>query len=233
MHIFRDNVQLVMPGQVIGLSTIWKDLLGYAKKRSYHKKGSNLYWKDIGDNTFAYIKSGVTGTIQTLADGQECIKLFIGEGCLFHEVYVLAGFCNSFPLHRCMSSVELYHFDGTLLADADFIANHPSHMLNLSTSIAMKTVAQDMIREIIGHKTACSKIANWMLLAATVQKSRKFVPSLTQLELASMLHIHKSTVNRTILAIREAGIIGKFNRRICEIRDLQELKAIATGDRSL
>ncbi len=218
-----------MPGHVWNLSRIWEDLLPLAIKKIYYKKDSCFTFPDTEANTFGYIKSGHTGTIHPLFDGQEHIKFLISEGCLFRESYIIAGFCNSFPLHRCLTDVEIYQFNGDMLVDPAFVAAYPEHMSNVMWGMAVKQSSLDMITDIVGQKTVASKVANYLHICSKVQGCSQFAPSVTQLELGLMLNIHKSSLNRTLLTMQDMGIIDGFTKKKCTVLAPEKLKAVADG----
>lgn len=229
MFIFRRNEVLPMPGHVQNLSRIWEDLLPQAVRRFHYKKGDYFSFPDTENNSFGYIKSGHTGSVHSLSDGQEHIKLLISEGCLFHESYIIAGFANSFPLHRCLTDVEIYQFNGDMLIDPSFAISHPKHLHNVMWGIAVKQASMDMIGDIIAQKTVMQKMATYISLCATIQETYRFVPNVTQQELSLILNIHKTSMNRTLLAMQHMGIIDGFTKKKCSILDPEKLKAAADG----
>lgn len=229
MFIFRPDVTIPMPGHVQNLSRIWEELLPQAVKKIHYKKNSYFSFPDDEINSFGYIKSGHTSTIHPLFDGQDHIKFLISEGCLFRETYIVAGFCNAFPLHYCMTDVEIYQFNGDMLVDPDFAAAHPKHMHNVMWGMAIKQSSLDMMIDIIGQKTVASKVAHYLLTCARIQNSRNFRPGITQIELGLMLNIHKSSLNRTLLAMESMGILDGFTKKKCTVLNMKQLEAIANG----
>lgn len=229
MFIFRRDTMPPMPGHVRNLSRIWEELLPLAVRKLHYKKDSYFSFPETEAHSFGYIKSGHTGTIHHLFDGQEHIKFLISEGCLFRESYIIAGFCNSFPLHRCLTDVEIYQFNGDMLVDPAFIAVHPEHMNNIMWSMAVKQASLDMIADIVAQKTVASKVASYLHICSTVQGSSAFTPNVTQLELSLMLNIHKSSLNRTLLTMQSMGIMDGFTKKKCTILAPEKLKAIADG----
>lgn len=229
MFMFRKGVAPAMPGHVQNLSRIWEELLPLAVKKIRYKKESYFSFPDTEANTFGYIKSGHTGTIHPLFDGQEHIKFLISEGCLFRESYIIAGFCNSFPLHRCLTDVEIYQFNGDMLVDPAFAAAHPEHIRNVMWAMAVKQSSLDMIADIVAQKTVAGKIANYLHICSKVQGNSRFAPNITQLELSLMLNIHKSSLNRTLLNMQSMGIIDGFTKKKCTVLASKKLKAVADG----
>ncbi|WP_162274902.1 Crp/Fnr family transcriptional regulator [Mailhella massiliensis] len=229
MYIFRQAIVPTLPGQVKELSRCWEKLLPLAIRKINYKKGSSFFFSEENPNSFAYIRHGTTATIGLLPNAEEYIKLFIGEGCLFHEAYIFAGFCNSFPLHRCLSDVEIYQFDGNLLIDPDFQKRYPEQYHNALWQMSVKTSALDMIADIAAKKTVAMKIANFLLIYVQVMNGNSFSPHVTQLELGLMLNIHKSSLNREIQNFVDMGIIDGFTKKRCTVIDLQKLQLVAEG----
>ena len=99
MFMFRKGVAPAMPGHVQNLSRIWEELLPLAVKKIRYKKESYFSFPDTEANTFGYIKSGHTGTIHPLFDGQEHIK-FHCRVLQFLPTSSLPDRCRDIPVQR-------------------------------------------------------------------------------------------------------------------------------------
>lgn len=171
----------------------------------------------------------MTATIGLLPNAEEYIKLFIGEGCLFHEAYIFAGFCNSFPMHRCLSDVEIYQFDGNMLIDPEFQNKYPDHYHNALWQMSIKTSALDMMADIAAKKTISMKIANFLITYVRILNTQSFSPNITQLDLGLMLNVHKTSLNREIQNFVDRKIIDGFTKKRCTVLDIHKLQLAAEG----
>ena len=216
-----------MPGHVKSLSRIWEKKLNLANKKIFCKKGTFFKISDPQKNFFGYIRSGDTCTIYPLYSGYEYIHMLISSGCLIHETYTLAGYCNVLPMHYALSDSEIYLFDAHLLSDDDFLINNKELIKNCLYSVAQKQLALDMISNILSRKTSLGKISQYIHICSTSQKSDLFSPNITQQILSRLLNINKGNTNKTIKNMVKSGVINKFTKKECYILDhrlLDELR---------
>lgn len=228
MCILPENPRSFIPGIVSHLSHIWEDLLHLAARCTY-KKGRYFSVKEEAPDSFGYIRSGRISAFHQSYLGDTKVSFIMGSGTLFCETYACSGFVYNFPMNICMSDAEIYYFPSRLFRDEAFINSHQKYIYNALYSIAVKHTLRDTLEDIATRKNIHEKVAAWIYIGHKTLRTKIFTPSISQLELAFMLGVHKSSINRAILYLKQHGAISTFTKSNIVILDEQKLLKIAHG----
>ncbi|WP_295636537.1 Crp/Fnr family transcriptional regulator [uncultured Mailhella sp.] len=228
MHIFRPGSRRFLPGMVDNLSPEWKAVLS-AGRRMVLKKGEFLL-PDGETRSFGYLTSGRICSTHTSYGGGAHSMLIFGPGTLVREAYVCSGFCQSLPHFQCLTDVECHIFPGDLLHDERFIAAHPELMRSMLYSVSVKLSLFDAMLSIMSCRTVEEKVAMWMYYCCDSCGRSSFSPGISQIELSLLLGVHKSSLNKVVLALKKHGILECFTKTRLSILDERRLFRAACGE---
>ena len=229
MILLRPTATPPVPGQMRHLSRVWEEVLHLGVRETY-RKGSVFSFQEAHQGDFGYIRLGRLYSSHPTKGGLERLTFFLSDGCLFRETYVITGYCESPPVHHCLTDVELYRFNGSLLHDGAFAARYPHLLRNCMYSMAVKLASYDAMVQTLGKTSATEKVA-WYLDALFGYYQRPtFAPGITQNELTLLLGIHQSSMSRAVLALKKHDIISAFTKNQLTILDPERLKRVADGE---
>lgn len=231
MYVFTPTARRFLPGIVDNLSPEWGRVL-HLGRRTTLKKGAFLV-PDGRERSFAYICSGKITSTHISGTGGAHTMLLFGPGTLVRETYMYSGFCMSLPNFHCLTDVDCCLFSGSLLHDQDFIATYPELMRSMLYSVTVKLSLFDAMLSLMSCKSIEEKVAMWLHYCVDSTGRQEFCPGISQIELSLLLGIHKSSLNKVVLALKKAGILACFTKTRISILDTTRLFSVASGTLSL
>ncbi len=232
MILLRSSAKPPVPCQLRHISREWEEVLHLGVRETY-TKGTRFSFKDKQQGDFCYIRRGTLCSLHPTINGVDHITFFLSEGCLLRETYVITGYCETIPLHHCLTDVEIFRFDGALLLDTAFAARYPHLIRNCMYSLAVKVASYDAMVQTMGKGSALEKVSWYINALFDYYQCSTFAPGITQVDLTMLLGIHQSSISRAVLMLKEHNIISAFTKHQLIILDPQRLRQIADGQLSL
>lgn len=216
--------ELAQLGHVSNLNREWEEVLHFATKRQYPKGTTIAYKKGAG---MYYLASGMVTISYFSSCGRERLALCINPGCLFNEARTVSGYE---PVGRflCITDTTLYRFPLDLLCSQDFIRTYPHLITNLMRSMGMKMLIHYTFLASMGTEEPVIHLSRFILsLFRKHQLQKNFPCGMTQQEVANLLGIHRATLARAIVELKEKNIITKFTRNEVCINNIDDLRNMA------
>lgn len=214
---------------VRGLNTPWEAALPLAKRLNY-KKHQTI---DISNRTrpfFYYILSGTVRLSYLGENGEERTILYAGPGTLMNVPTIVADDAGNSSV-LCTEDVEIACFDPALLTDRSFASTRPELLINLVHSLCVHLVIHSQLLGESSHVSSLQRVCQVFLEMSRWHGGRsRFAPGMTQQELSTLLGIHRTTLTRILLRLKEAGVVSRYSRRELSILNPDELKSLA-GER--
>lgn len=206
-----------------GLHEPWREILHRGTRlvlpRSPYNHQSTtdcFYFIDKGRVRLTY-----TGTL-----GEDHVVMFFGPGCIFNETSVLTGDESTMASFRVLERTEAYRFPGQLLHDRDFILAYPHLYNNMLRGTALKFSNMFHVTYLIRHGTPLLRVCRFLRqLSRCHNNAVRFPLDMTQIELASVLDMHRVSLFRCLQQLRDMGLLFHFSRREVLLSDVEELDA--------
>lgn len=220
---------LYVPCYLRETSRVWETVLGLGSRHIY-KKGENFSFGK-GDETFGYIRRGMTCCYYEDKYGNDNeIRFFLGSGCLIRETFILANLDFFITKHICLSHVELYTFDRSLLTDLKFVSEYPELLKNLIFSISIKSISLQLFATVLKYISNRQKVCHYLYGFYLYNgKRREFAPPFSQSYLADLLGLSKFTINRIIGKLKQEGVLISYTSRRVVIGDIKKLEELKSG----
>lgn len=173
---------------------------------------------------FYYLKRGRVRLSYIAPNGQERVLFYLGRGTLFLDAPVLV---QSLCIFTCMEAGEAIFFKKSLISES-FVVQHPALMLNWVESVARKS--SNFYKQLCGiglHDTFVNVCRVLYSMVLYQKEQGKIVPYLTQLEVASLLGVHRGSLHKAFVRLRQEGVIGDYSRQILEVFDEERLRSYA------
>ncbi len=152
--------------------------------------------------------------------------MFFGPGCIFNETSVLTGDESTMASFRVLERTEAYRFPGQLLHDRDFILAYPHLYNNMLRGTALKFSNMFHVTYLIRHGTPLLRVCRFLRqLSRCHNNAVRFPLDMTQIELASVLDMHRVSLFRCLQQLRDMGLLLHFSRREVLLSDVEELDA--------
>jgi CRP/FNR family transcriptional regulator, cyclic AMP receptor protein len=205
-----------------GLNSVWKEVLdlgtGCVFAEGYVQPG-------IARDSFYFILKGRVRLTYTSLDGHERVVFIMEKDNIFNEIPSLKTESRPGVGFKCIEDVEARRFPASLLMDTSFISSYPHLISNILQSMAIKTSL------LFSHATegvfnSTTKQLCRILVSIVENKDRQ---SLSQTDIAAILGVHQTTIARSVRALRNNRVIGKFTKNEIQILNLDRLKSIAEG----
>ena len=216
-----------MPGIVENLSPVWENFLNLGE-RYFLQKGTS-FSPPVDVQTFCFLRRGRICSKHIYYGGSERYTLFLGRNVLFRETYMKAGFCWCNPIHLCLEDSEIYVFPSKLISDKDFLVKYPNVINNFFYSVSVKLSLYDMILAITGCRMIFEKVSFWIYNCYKIKNSHVFNPGMSQMELAMLLGVHQSSINRVVKELKDMNIIDCFTKNKIHVIDEKKLEKCAMG----
>lgn len=204
-----------------GINAPWSEVLHLGTRCTFPKghiiMGSRL-------QGVYFISSGRVRLSYLDEEGEECGKLYLGQGCLFNEIPALASNFWYTVIFCCLDATEIWRFDAAVLEDEDFLARHPHLIANLMRSMARKS---SIFFFHLARTRSASSMCRLCDLLVQLSESHRGKLRMSQSDAAAMLGLHQTTVARLIRRLREEGVIGRFTKRELEVLDMERLRELA------
>ena len=219
------NSKAFMPGTVQNLSRCWEEVLHLGIREQY-RKGSIFSFTGSRQGNFAYVRKGRLACLHSNRKEKRII-IFVENGSLFNETYAISGYCEATPTHHCQTDVELYSFDKELLLSKEFFLKYPHLIRNCLFSIAYKLASYDAIHNVVGSMSPIERVAWYLCSLYKYKGTLNMEPNLTQMEVAMLLGLHKSSMTRVMKILKEKCIVSRFTKSQICISDINKLFALA------
>lgn len=196
----------------------WEAVLSLAHKRTY-KKGAIIDGSE-SKNFLYYLHRGRVKYSRIDAEGPEKIFWYIDRGNLFGEVPFWSGKTmeNSFTVTE---NAEIFAFSRACVQH-EIMSKHPSLIINMLTSMANKLRVQSLQN---GDFTSLISRLSRILMYAIgrdhkeINEGRLECKGVSQQELASLLGVHRVTLNNAVAQLKREGIIGEMTKKKLVISD--------------
>ncbi len=208
-----------------GLHEPWREMLHLG---THMVLSRSQYTYTASPECFYFIDKGRVRLTYTNALGQEHVVMFFGKDCIFNETHVLVrGSDAGLASFRVLERTEVYRFSGSLLHDRAFIAEHPHLYENMLTATAIKFSNMFMITYLIKHGTPMARVCRFLRqMHYSHNAAARFPLDMTQIELASVLDIHRVSLFRCLQQLKEMGIILAFSRHEVQLGNIEALEAL-------
>ena len=210
-------------------NTMWEQILHLGQRQLYSK---NAIIGGNGEHVtyLQYLHKGRLKLTRFNADGNEKILFYIARGNLFGEV----PFWSGQPMDSAFVAVEpceVYTFSQQCIKD-EIMKNYPELIVNLLEGMANKT------HIISGHACDLASMLNRVGKVLVYAAEREYTnvvankvvcsKGISQQELASILGVHRITLNHAVGQLKKQGIIGEMTKSSLVILDYERLLALAT-----
>jgi CRP/FNR family transcriptional regulator len=171
------------------------------------------------------VGSGLVRVYKTAPNGKEHVLHLVGPGNTFAEVAAIGGF-------DCPASAEAVAPTTCVLLPSDLLrqALQQSHPLCLEMLTALTFWVRHLVNlvEDVVLRDAMGRLARYLLDAEPSADGTIELPSLKR-HVASHLNLTSETFSRTLSRLVEAGLVVELDSNRMEIRDREQLQAIARG----
>lgn len=209
-------------------NTIWEQVLHLGRKCTYNK-GNIVAGNGDEIDCLYYLYKGRLKMSKINSAGTEKILWYLDEGNLFGEV----PFLDKKPMDSTFTAntpCEVYIFTRQCVQE-EIIVKYPALVLNLLESLANKarvfsTQASD-IATLIGR---VSKVLIYVIEREYVDKTTGRIEcsrGISQQELASILGVHRVTLNHAISQLKKNGIVEEMTKKRLIISDYSQLLSYA------
>jgi len=179
----------------------WEQVLNLALKRQY-KKNDIIFWNGQKVNELYYLKEGEIKMVYLNSEGGKKSVWYIESGNVFGETsFFLRN--ESSLLVTCERDSIVYVFDRKVVMDV-FLHNSDI-IIDMLTRMAGKI--QTLSRQIYDLTLNSPKMRLYRLLYFMVMTRPDNIMNISQQDLADLLGIHRITVNKILVTLKNGGII--------------------------
>lgn len=212
-------------------NTIWKTVLHLGQKYTYNK-GNIVAGNGEEVDCLYYLFKGRLKMSRISSTGAEKILWYLDEGNLFGEV----PFLDKKPMDSTFTAstpCQVYIFSRQCVQE-EIIVKYPALVLNLLESLANKarvfsTQAGD-IATLIGR---VSKVLIYVIEREYVDKTVGRIEcsrGISQQELASILGVHRVTLNHAISQLKKEGVVEEMTKKRLIVSDYGRLVSYAAAN---
>ena len=223
----HDYAMLSSPWICAGKTVSWEAALQYGVLREYRKNDLMIQAGQTLE-ALGYLQNGVVKTVATEENGQEKIIWYIEKGCVLGETPLF----NDKPCAYYFQAVEdcqVYWFSKAVVYGV-ILEKYPEITKSLLAILARKVHVLSTQVEDQVFLRPMSRVAKVIYLFYERKKVTgwKEYPSLpvTQEDIASLLGLHRVTVNQVLQNMKSGGILENHTHRIV-VKDLELLKKAA------
>jgi len=204
----------------------WKNVVQYGT--IYHFKKGHI--EEGNDKSgFFFVIKGKIHAIYSTKYGHQRFLMIVGKNSIFNEVPCLNGKIYPDIFFTCVEDTTLCRFSNELIANNEFWKNHPELAIDIMHGLAYKA---SLFAESACNYISKNTIQNVcsILLEIHNDEVNKKGNELSQVEIASSLGVHVTTVARAIHTLRDKGIIGNVTKHRLEIFNESALIQYANGE---
>lgn len=223
--MFQDvfNTSMAKAARIRGLNTAWAEVLHLATRVRFKKRTIIPHHEDGG---MYYLSKGIVIITYSSSCGHDRIALYIEPGSLFNEARSLTGY-EPGGRFCCAQDVELYRFPTNILTE-DFIRTYPHLIYNLLQSMGGKMLIHYSFLADMGTGSHLAHVARLIVSLSKRYNNANIFPSrITQQEVANLLGIHRATLARILVQLKDMGAIQHFTAREVHISDYALLEKAA------
>ena len=210
-----------MPIIMTDLNKPWEKVLSLGVPMTFSQKSvisSTGKKQTVG---LYFIRRGCIRLSNVSLGGQDKVLFYLGHGTLFNEIPMLQLVDNY--IFTCMEHTEAVFLPQSCIT-TKFIREYPDLMLNLLESMSKKSQffysQLCCFQQLDTFTNVCRTLFSMHLHS---REGDTVVPRLTQLELASYLGVHRSSLHKTMVRLKREGVIGDYCKNKLEIRDPDKL----------
>ena len=208
------TAEIQMPQQHIaiishsGLHEPWREIVHMGTHLVFPRSHYN---HQATTDCFYFIDKGRVRLTYTNAAGEDHVVMFFGKGCIFNETSVITGDEATMACFRVLERTRQY----------------PHLILNMLRGTATKFSNLFSVSFLIKHGTPLARVCRFLRqLSRSHNNAKAFPLDMTQLELASVLDIHRVSLFRCLQQLRELGILVRFSRHEIELSELDQLEKL-------
>jgi len=199
-----------------------------ATQKVLFEPGEVLFVQGQSSSSLYSLADGIVKICSHSEDGREQIvglsspgNLLLGLQSINDDQYAYTGVAET-----AVTACKINH--RVLLAH---VRDTPDLAMRLIAALNAQLAHSRAMMEVMGHKCAAAKVAAFILLMTPRAKNGNcnFSMPFTRMEMASILGLSEETVCRIMANMKRAGAVYAPRGKI-EIRDWQQLQAIAGGD---
>lgn len=209
-----------------GLHEPWREILHMGTHLVFPRSHYN---HQATTDCFYFIDKGRVRLTYTGTLGEDHVVMFFGAGCIFNETGALTQDDTNMASFRVLEKTDVYRFPAELLHDTKFIAAYPHLYNTMLRGTAIKFSNMFSVTYLIKHGPPLARVCRFLRqLSRCHNNVTRFPLDMTQIELASVLDMHRVSLFRCLQQLREQGILLHFSRREIELSDLQGLESFLT-----
>jgi CRP-like cAMP-binding protein len=196
----------------------WEKVLHFADKRYLNRNDIVPGYGPLFDGVYYLYKGEVKGVILD-SGGEEKPIWYIESGHIFGETpFLLRGESN--VIFTCVSDCILFAFSRQVIMEK-ILPNNQEIMLDMLHGMASKI--QSLARQIYNLSLTSPKMRLYRLLY-TMSLGANNALNISQQDLADLLGMHRVTLNKILIALKNEGIIERdINRKRITIADRTSL----------
>lgn len=197
--------------------------------RLVFKRGTAICIGGGESDQLYFIEKGEVRLMRTLADGREKIIFYlragslVGEAPLFDQLPALSSLVAG-------TDCVLYAFSRETVI-RQILPNYPALTLNLLQNMAFKVRMLCNQSVELSLKELPARICRFLHMRAPTDtsghKDRWVQPALNQQELASLLGVHRVTLNKALRELEKERILGPYSKNEVCILDRERMEALA------
>ncbi len=197
------------------LNAPWREVIHLGERKilsRHHEIGSPE------EAVFFFLNRGSIRLSCIAEDGHERVVMIMEQGVLFGEITFMHKSSVHFHSLRTLTECEIFVFPNALLNDIAFCREYPHLILNLVHSLGIKggaffsQIYDSNLLDTRGQ--ICRMLSHiWREQGETTTVN----PDLSQIDMANILGIHRSSVCRVIRELRNEGVIGHFSKTRLDI----------------
>lgn len=195
------------PWLVAGQSP-WEQVLHLGRKKNYQKNciiiGSGELVKELH-----YLQTGKVSFLSANSCGEEKIVWYISQGNLFGEIVFFDGEKSS-NYFVSDEDCTVYTFDKRTVMEK-ILLNYPDILENMLYTLSKK--ARILTGQINDLSLNTPKMRVYKMLYHLFASTRNKELCVSQQELASLLGIHRVTLNQILVSLKKQGVIQQDSRK--------------------
>lgn len=175
------------------------------------------------------VEQGELWLCRTMFSGREKRLMRIGPGAVIAEVSLFDGVPNLSNIVAGKASV-LYRFSRDCVYNI-LVPRYPDIVLCLLRILARKTRLFANQSVTLSVRELPIRICRFLRLQAAMlpdgSMERRIVPDLNQQELASLLGVHRVTLNKALRELEREGVIGPYSKHEVYVLDMAHFIELA------
>jgi len=203
----------------------WEQVLNLASRKQYSKNDIIIWNGQIIDELY-YLKEGEIKMVYLNPEGEKKSVWYIESGNIFGEtLFFLGNQCSM--MVTCEKDSIVYVFDRKVVMEK--FLNNPVIMNDMLTRMAGKI--QTLTRQIYDLSLNSPKMRLYRMLYFMSTSRPDNILKISQQDLADLLGIHRVTVNKLLVVLKNDGIIEHDikRKRIAISNPLSLLELIEKG----